>query len=341
METTTRPEATPSRKPRSRAGMQAAVLAGPRQVELQQVDLPEPGPGQARLRLEGCGVCSSNIPVWEGRPWFSYPCEAGSPGHEAWGRIDALGPGVTGLEIGDRVAALSYHAYAEYDLAAATAVIKLPAELDGVPFPAEPLGCAMNVFARSDIAPGQTVAILGVGFLGALLTQLAKSAGAQVVALSRRRYALQVAEECGADEVLNLRDLPCEKVVERIFERTDGMGCDRVIEATGSQQPLTLAGELVRVRGKLVIAGYHQDGLREVNMQQWNWRGIDVINAHERDEAIYLDGMRRALEAVVRGELRPGPLCTHHFRLNELNRALEATQQRPDGFLKALVIYDH
>ena len=116
--------------------MQAAVVTAPGQVAIQAVTLPEPAAGQVRLRLEGCGLCASNIPVWEGREWFSYPQEAGNLGHEGWGTVDAIGPDVTTVAVGDRVAALSYHAYAEYDLAAADQVVKLPAALAGQPFPA-------------------------------------------------------------------------------------------------------------------------------------------------------------------------------------------------------------
>ena len=115
--------------------MQAAVVAAPGQVHIQSITLPKPAGGQVRLRLEGCGLCASNIPVWEGREWFSYPVEAGNPGHEGWGVVDAVGEDVTDLQVGDRVAALSYHSYAQYDLADAKQVVKLPTTLAGKPFP--------------------------------------------------------------------------------------------------------------------------------------------------------------------------------------------------------------
>src|SRR5918995_5320764 len=126
--------------------MRAIVLAGPGLTEIEHFTLPEPGPGEVRLRLEGCGVCGSNLPLWQGRPWFQYPAAPGSPGHEGWGLVDALGPGVTGLTPGDRVAALSYRAYAEYDIASADAVVPLPESMAGVFFPGEPLGCAVDIF---------------------------------------------------------------------------------------------------------------------------------------------------------------------------------------------------
>jgi threonine dehydrogenase-like Zn-dependent dehydrogenase len=315
--------------------MRAAIVVAPQTIAVQEVSLPEPGPTQVRIKMEGCGLCASNIPVWQGREWFSYPIPAGNPGHEGWGTIEALGADVTQVKIGDRVAALSYNAYAEYDLAEADAVVKLPAALDTVSFPGEPLGCAINIFKRSNIQAGQTVAIVGIGFLGALLVQLAKDAGARVFALSQRDYSLAVAAQAGADELVKLDDH--YQIIEKVKELTGGKFCERVIECTGKEWPLNLAGELTAERGKLIIAGFHQDGMRSVNMQLWNWRGLDVINAHERDPKIYLSGISEAVEAVVSGRLNPQPLYTHKFSLENMAEAFQLLQNRPDGFMKALI----
>jgi threonine dehydrogenase-like Zn-dependent dehydrogenase len=266
---------------------------------------------------------------------MQFPTEPGALGHEGWGVVDAVGPEVEGLQVGDRVAALSYNAYAEYDLAAADAVVKLPDALAGMAFPGEPLGCAMNIFRRSDISAGQTVAIIGVGFLGAILTRLAADAGARVIAISRRPFSLDVARSMGAAEVVPMDDH--WRIIETVKSLTGGVFCDRVIEAVGKQWPLDLAAELTRERGRLVIAGYHQDGPRQVNMQLWNWRGLDVVNAHERDPKVYAEGLKAAVEAVASGRLDPSPLYTHRYPLERLDEALDATRDRPDGFLKALV----
>jgi NADPH:quinone reductase len=318
--------------------MPAAIFAGPHNIHVAQVALPTPGPHEVRIRLEGCGVCASNLPVWEGRPWFAYPLEPGAPGHEGWGRIDAVGREVRGLAVGERVAVLSSHAYAAYDIAPADAVVPLPAALDGMPFPGEVLGCTMNIFRRSDIHPGQTVAIVGIGFLGALLTGLASQAEAHVLAISRRAFALEIAQHFGATATLRLDD--ARRVIEQVRIFTEDTGCDRVIEAVGQQETLELAGELTRVGGRLIIAGYHQDGLRQVNMQLWNWRGLDVINAHERDPAVMREGMRLAVTAVARGRLDPTPLYTHRVTLEQLPAIFATMQERPDGFLKAWITYE-
>jgi threonine dehydrogenase-like Zn-dependent dehydrogenase len=317
--------------------MQAAVLAGPGRLRLDRVARPEPGPGQVRVRLEGCGVCASNLTPWAGPDWMQFPTEPGALGHEGWGVVDALGPGVTALQVGQRVAALSYRSYAEYDVAEVEACVPLPPALDGQPFPGEPLGCAMNIFRRADIRPGQTVAIVGIGFLGAILTRLAADAGARVIAVSRRPFSLEVAKRFGAHELVPMEDHYA--IIEQVKALTDGRFCERVIEAVGKQWPLDLAAELTAERGRLIVAGYHQDGPRQVNMQLWNWRGLDVINAHERDPGVYAQGVRDAVGAIASGRLDPASLYTHTYPLARLNEALDATRDRPDGFLKALVTF--
>ncbi|HEU4961190.1 MAG TPA: zinc-binding dehydrogenase [Sphingomonas sp.] len=316
--------------------MRAAVLEQPGVIHVRAFDLPQPGSGQVRLRLEGCGVCASNLEPWAGNEWTPYPGEPGGLGHEGWGVIDAVGEGVEGVAAGDRVAALSYHSYAEYDLADADAVVKLPAALDGRPFPGEPLGCAFNIFRRSDIRAGQTVAIIGIGFLGAVLTKLASDAGARVIAISRRQSSLDLATHYGAAEAIVMDDHYA--IIDRVKELTGGRLCERVIEAVGKQWPLDLAGELVGEGGKLVVAGYHQDGPRQVSMQMWNWKGIDVINAHERDRAVQRRGIEEAAETVASGRFDPAPLYTHRYPLERLGDALDATRDKPEGFVKALVV---
>jgi threonine dehydrogenase-like Zn-dependent dehydrogenase len=315
--------------------MQAAVLAAPGEMRIEEVAVPEPGEGEVRVRLEGCGVCASNLTPWEGSEWMAYPTPPGDLGHEGWGRIEALGPKVTGLAEGDRVAALGTRSYAETDIVSARMLVKLPPELDGLPFPGEALGCAFNIFRRSNIEAGQHVAIIGIGFLGAVLTRLASEAGAKVIAISRRAESLDLARHYSAAETIVMDDH--WRIIEDVKAIAGEALCERVIECVGKQWPLDLAGELVGFGGRLVVAGYHQDGPRQVNMQGWNWKGIDVVNAHERDVEVQLRGMREAVEAVASGRLDPAPLYTHRYPLSALGDALDATRDKPQGFVKALI----
>lgn len=306
------------------------VVTGPRTAELTDVRLEELAPGHVRVEVEGCGLCGSNVPVWEGRPWFDYPLAPGAPGHEAWGRA------VGGALSGQRVAFLSDNALAEVVDVPEQLVVPLPPQLDG-PFPGEALGCAFNVAARSGFAPGQTVAVVGAGFLGILVGALAAEAGAHVIALSRRESALDTARVLGAKETVRLGDDlgDAAREVERL---TGGDLCDVVVEAAGVQGTLDLSGWVTKVRGRLVIAGFHQDGQRTVDVQGWNWRGIDVVNAHERFDEVRLDGIRAAVDAVASGRLDPTPLYTDTRPVARAGEAFDLLLDRPDGFLKSMVL---
>lgn len=312
-----------------------AVLASPRSFTTVRREYASPEANEVLVRQQGCGICASSLPVWEGRPWFEYPLPAGAPGHEGWGIITAVGSDVKDLQVGQRVATLAQNAFAQMSCVAAELAVPLPAELDDIPFPGEAIGCAMNIFRRADIQRGQTVAIIGAGFLGLLLTQLASAAGAQVYAMSRRVSAREQALSAGAVAAFDTEDWWGN--AHKIVELTDGRGCERVIEVTGLQFAIDTATELVAEYGKLVIAGFHQDGLRQVNMQTWNWRGIDVINAHERSTERCVQGIRDGVQATLSGRIRPQDLLTHQFSLDQLDQAFEFMVQRPDNFVKGWV----
>jgi len=316
--------------------MRAAVLATPGDMRIEHTEVPSPGPTQVLIRLQGSGICASNMPAFEGRAWFDYPMPPGDLGHEGWGVVEAVGEQVSGLVPGQRVAALSFRAYADYDVAEAAHVVALPAELEGEAFPGEALGCAMNIFRRAGVEATHTVAVVGVGFLGAALIQLCARAGVRVVAVARSAAALDLARRCGASHTLPMDDHAT--VIEAMSRITRGTFCDRVFECTGKPWPLDLAGEFTAVRGRLVIAGFHQDGLRQVNVQLWNWRGIDVVNAHERDPAIATEGMRLAVEAVVDGRLDLSLLLSHRYALEDAGHALAAVRDREEGLVKAVLL---
>lgn len=310
--------------------MRASVLQGPRTVVLSaDVPTPEPTGSDVLVRIDGAGICASELPLWEGRDWFDYPRQPGEPGHEGWGRIAACGPDVIKLRPGERVALIGERAHAEYALVDDAHVVRIPDALDPtMPFPGEPLACAVNAMRRAEIASGQRVAVVGCGFLGLLLVQLARAAGADVIAVSRRASSLDMARGVGAVEAWREDD-------DALLRRHDG-ACDVVFEAAGYQAPLDLAAQLCRVRGRLMIVGYHQDGRRSVDMQLWNWRGLDVVNAHERDPEIYVRGLRDAIDAVIATHLDPRPLLTHRFTLDELGDAYQVSCERPEGFIKAV-----
>ena len=320
--------------------MTAAVFAKPGCVELREAPLPVPGAGEVCVRLEGCGICRNSVAAWLGEDASPYPLAPGAPGGEAWGRVESIGEGVMEVTPGDRVGVLTETGLAEYAVVDAGHLVVLPDAIDAEPFPTRAMGGAVNVFRRSFIEKGDTVAVIGFGFLGALVTQLAVLSEAQVIAVGRRPFALRIAKQLGAaGAVVQNEETHPQRVAETIREINGGRPCDVAIEATGMQSGLDLAAEVTRERGRLVVAGSHRNGHRLVDMELWNRRGFDVINAHEAAPAILREGIREAATAVACGLLQPGPLYTHRFALERIEDALRLAAERPPGFMKALVYF--
>ena len=275
--------------------MRAALLTDAGRAVVGRVPMPEPGPGEQLVRVEGCGICGSSLPLWEGRPWFAYPAEPGAPGHEIWGRTSD----------GCRVTGLGQQGFAEFVLMRDEELVELPPILDGVPFPGEALGCAVNVVRRSHVTAGDEVAIVGMGFLGTTVARLCELFGVRITPVRR--------------------------------DEDPGRPFQTVIEAAGTQEALDTASRLVGADGLLVIAGFHQDGPRTIDLQSWNWRGLDVVNAHERRPARATAAIREAVRLAAAGDLDVASLVTHRFGLDEIHEAFEAAARRGPGFLKAVV----
>ena len=159
--------------------------------------------------------------------------------------------------------------------------------------------------------------------------------GSAAAALERRTYA----DTRGAGVVHAASLLVAVGVAGALAEQA-GRRRGAVAEAASVAAATFIAAggtTLCRTGARLVIAGFHQDGPRSVDLCLWNWRGLDIVNAHERDPARYVDGMRRAFDLVGRGVLDLDALLTHRVGLGALAQAFAWVRDRPDGFLKAVV----
>jgi NADPH2:quinone reductase len=291
--------------------MRALCLTAPRQAEVREVPRPEPADAEVVVRVLGCGVCGSDLNAWRGVPGIDYPLPAGAPGHEVFGEAD-----------GRLVTGLMWSGFAEYTLARTEHLLAIETPLLG-----EPLACAMNVVRRAAIAPGDNVAVVGFGYLAALIVQLLPEHVGGWVAVSRREDSRRLARSLGADAALDFAE-----VAVPLWD-----SFPVVLETAGVQQTLDFATWLVGDSGRLVIAGYHADGPRSVNLQTWNWKGIDVINAHEREPSAYMRGLREGLEVMRQRKHDLDTLITRRFTLDEVGDAFTAAETRPPGFVKGLI----
>lgn len=313
--------------------MKQAILVGPRSTEIVERSTPDAGAGEVSVRVRACGVCASESHRWQGdTPTF--PLELG---HEVAGEVVAVGAGVRSVTRGQRVTGLFHRGFAEYAVAPEDQVVLLPESVSYETGIGEPIACIISALRRTRVEPGDTVAVVGLGFMGLLMLQAARLKGpARVIAIDPRGDVHAAALALGADIALAPEDVGDGL---RVFQRgTPEQGVDVAIETTGVQAGLTLAGELVRNHGMLAILGYHQGGPRSVDMELWNWKALDVLNAHERRVAHKVDSMRRGIALIGTGQIVVEPLITHRFGLDQVDAAFQALHNKPDGFKKAIVL---
>jgi 2-desacetyl-2-hydroxyethyl bacteriochlorophyllide A dehydrogenase len=311
--------------------MRLAVLTEPGGFEIVEEPVPEIWPGDVLVRVSACGVCASELDMYRGVAQVSYPLR---PGHEISGVVKRVGEGVAGLAPGDPVAVFgTAHGYGEY--------VAVPAEhcihAGEVPLDlalGEPLACAVNAVELAGIKLGDDVVIVGAGFMGQVIQRLVQLRGPrQVIVADTRDEALERAASSGATATVNVAE---ESLAEAVGNLT-GAGADVTIEITGTQGPLEAIGDCTRMSGTLVIAGFHQGPPRQVPLADWNWKAFRIANAHFRDVATILGGMRAGMRLLTSGRISLEDLVTHRFPLVSIDEAFRTAIEKPEGFVKATV----
>ena len=305
--------------------MRVAVLTS-EGFRLEERPVPEPGPGQVLIRTQACGVCEGDVVHYQARG-------AGEVvmGHEGTGEIVALGQGVTGLAEGQMVTALG-GAYAEFFAVGAEQVLPVPAGMAAEDALGEPIACCIHAADRFGIRAGERVAVIGCGFMGLTCLQLARLQGAaQITAYEPISWRREMALRLGADEALPPPQRPSRPPNDGAY--------DVVIEATGAAPAVDLAGDLVRQHGRVVLVGYHQtgEGLRTLNMKQWNFKAIDVVMGHIRRRDWKLEAMRRGLELAAAGRLEVAPLV-QAYPLADVAQAFTDLVERKEGLYKVVLV---
>lgn len=303
-----------------------ARLVGPRRIELTTIEYSAPRPRQVLVRIVASGVCASELHAWEG-PLAEYPADVG---HEPVGIVEETGREVRSLRAGDVVTGRFGPAFADLVLVEREDLVAVPAGLALDDALGEPLGCVVEARRRTPLGLGDDVAVVGAGYMGLLMIELLGISGAgTIVAIDPRADAREVALELGAGEACGPEDASVDPAARQF---------DIVIEASGTQTGLDTATGLVREHGTISILGFHQSGLRSVDLETWNWKSIDVVNAHVRRRDLLNDAIRRGLELVRRERIHPARLLTHRFPLEQVDDAFASLDPKPAGFVKAIVV---
>lgn len=313
--------------------MKAYAMEKPGVMSPVWVPVPEPGDHQVRLKLLVCGTCAS-----EYLPWLNCDEPGVIMGHEGVGIVDKVGPGVTKFCVGDRVTGMLHQCFAEYTIGNENDLVKIPDCLTDEESIGEPLAMLMSGVRQTPLNLGETFAIIGTGYMGLGFLQFMRAKGpGKVIAVDVRPEGLENAGRFGADELYLSDCVPKEYIVDvwddKIFER----GVPVVAEVTGNEAALQLAGDMTAVHGHLSIAGYHQGGLRRLNMALWNWKAISIANAHERRDWLCAGLIRDALTLIQKGVIDSKSLMTNIYGFDEINRAYYEIKHKPEGYIKGVI----
>jgi L-iditol 2-dehydrogenase len=314
--------------------MRQAVLTGPRRFAMADEPMPAAGPGEVLIRVAACGVCASELDIYRGAAGHAgYPWH---PGHEVSGVVERAGDGVAAPAPGDPVAVWATEGgYGEYLAVPAAHCFPsgdVPLEMAAL---GEPLACAVNAVELAGIRLGDDVVVVGAGFMGQLVQRLVQLRGPrQVIVADPRDDALGRAAAAGATATVNPSRDPLADAVRAL---TGGTGADVTIEITGTQAALEEIGGCTRMSGTLVIAGYHQGPPRQLPLADWNWNAFRIANAHFRDVATILGGMRAGMRLLTSGRIALDGLVTHRFSLATIDEAFRTAIDKPEGFVKATV----
>jgi threonine dehydrogenase-like Zn-dependent dehydrogenase len=313
--------------------MKISQLVGPRTSQVVEADDPVPGPGQVLVEVLVCGVCTSDL-----GPWLTH--DPGLPpvrlGHEIVGRVAAAGRDAGRWVPGDLVTGLGGEGFATHAVMDAHAILPVPYGIEPALALGEPVATLEEALSRTGIRAGDRTAVVGLGFMGLGLVQLAgRHAPGLLVGVdpdpARRERALAL----GADLVFAPDDLPEEYRTGTTRAADARLGI--VLEATGTTGGLTTAGSLVRPFGTLCVVGYHHTGDAMMDMDLW-YKAVTVVNGFCPDRTRLMGAMRDALELIGQRRFSYAPLITHRFGLDGVDEAFRTMTEAGPDFVKGVLV---
>jgi len=345
-----------------RSTMQAAVLHGREDIRIENVPVPQAGPGELIVQVGAALTCGTDLKVFRRGYHARMIVPPALFGHELAGTVVQAGMGVLDFAPGDRVVALNSApcgqcyfckrdqenlcddllfnngAYAEYIRIPSRIVAKNTLQVpDHVPLEhaalTEPLACAVHGFEDSRPHPGDTVAIIGGGPLGLMILHVAALAGCHVIAIVKHDGQVEAAKQLGAAHVVQASNIRKAIKETRALTPKD-RGVDIAIEAVGVPDAWQEAVELVRKGGTVNFFGGCAVGTHvTLDTNKIHYSDITLRATFHHTPAI----CRRALDLIASGRFQAGAFITGHAHLYELNRVFEKLMNRSSEIKTAIV----
>jgi len=324
--------------------MRVASLYGRGDLRVVDAEMPRIGSDDdVLIRIHACGICPSDLRAYTGvrPPHRPFPF---TPGHEWAGEVVAVGNGVQGFSVGDRVVprwlvvcGKCYYCrrgmynycehlqpgkvrggFAEYGIAPAESLLKIPERVSyqEASF-CEPLACCVNGSERSGIEFGDTVVVIGAGPIGLMHLQLARHSGAWVIVSDLMAERLSKATDLGANEVI---DASREDPVEQVKNLTGGHGADVVIVAVGSARPLQQALDMAGLDGTVnIFAGTHPPTTLGIDPNRIHYRQLHLTGSYNYTPFHF----ETALHLIEAGTVKVAPLISHELELEQVKKGFD------------------
>ena len=347
--------------------MRAAVLFGPRDIRVVDRPVPQPGPDEVLVRVAMCGMCGTDLKIFDGHFPLTPPFGDYTPGHEWTGTVAATGSRVDEFAPGDAVcieahrgcgrcdnclvgkytACLNYGdrakghratgmtadgGFAEYAIHHVGSLYRLPPSLsfeDGVLITTAGTGLYGLDVAGGYVA-GLDVAVFGPGPVGLTTVQVLKALGAsQVILVGTRPSRLELGLRLGADHVVNARETD---PVRAVLGLTGGAGADMTVECSGALEAPQQCATVTKRGGKMVVVAFYPDKVT-----------LDLSAIVRNDISIHTsrgeggNNVKRAVALAVQGKIRGAEMVTHHFPLKDIAEALRVVRDRDGDPVKVVI----
>ncbi len=322
---------------------QAMKPEGQHRIILEKVPIPEPGPGEIRVKAK-CSLISRGSELGFLHT-NEFAVSQSAIGYSMAGTVDELGEGVDHLELGDRVVAMGPHA--QYVVCPAilvgprdqTIVMPMPPDLSLSAAPYYPLTAgAVTWVGIEAVKPDDTIVVLGQGLVGNLMLQVLKANGVdRVVAVDALENRCALAAEFGAEAVINVRETDPVKAVKRL---TNGIGADIVIYAVGGPggpSAFEQGLDMLAVDGLMHLIGLYED--QPLPLTSRKIQGRRILGGYYRT-AVGAHQARRAMELLASGAIRTERMTTHRFPWRRAADAFALLHQRPDEALGVLLDWE-
>ncbi|MFQ5835256.1 MAG: zinc-binding dehydrogenase [bacterium] len=338
--------------------MVQAKLVSAEKIKLEKTPIPSVASDEVLIQVKVCGICGSDIHAYKGRHPFVHPPIV--LGHEFSGMVSEIGSGLKGISKGEKVTVepnivcgrcynclhgryniclnlkvigcVGYNgAFAEYIVVPKDKVVKLPQEItyDEAAL-IEPAAVAVHAVKKAEQRVGGRVVILGAGPIGLLVMQMAKISGAdEVIITDLLDYRLKKARDLGADRAINSRR---ENLVSLIKGDYGEAGIDLIYDCVGIEETVSQAIQIARKGTKILIVGVPEEKIG-VNLAYVQDRELEILGS-----LMYLrKDFTTAIELIHQGKVRVGPLISHHFTLEEIDKAFQKILNVKEDVLKVLV----